>query len=60
MHNFVYLVQRRSQEFSCEPNFASESNETQILQLTIFGRENLKPSYYRKFESTVQIKPKSA
>ena len=21
MHNFVYLVQRRSQEFSCEPNF---------------------------------------
>jgi len=22
MHNFVYLAQRRSQEFSCEPNFA--------------------------------------
>jgi len=21
MHNFVYLAQRRSQEFSCEPNF---------------------------------------
>jgi len=20
MHNFVYLAQRRSQEFSCEPN----------------------------------------
>jgi len=22
MHNFMYLAQRRSQEFSCEPNFA--------------------------------------
>ena len=21
MHNFVYLAQKRSQEFSCEPNF---------------------------------------
>ena len=21
MYNFVYLAQRRSQEFSCEPNF---------------------------------------
>ena len=21
MHNFVYLAQQRSQEFSCEPNF---------------------------------------
>ena len=21
MHNFVYLAQRRSQEFSCEPNY---------------------------------------
>jgi len=21
MHNFVYLAQRRSQKFSCEPNF---------------------------------------
>ena len=21
MHNFVYLAKRRSQEFSCEPNF---------------------------------------
>ena len=21
MHNFLYLAQRRSQEFSCEPNF---------------------------------------
>ena len=21
MHNLVYLAQRRSQEFSCEPNF---------------------------------------
>ena len=21
MHDFVYLAQRRSQEFSCEPNF---------------------------------------
>ena len=24
MHNFVYLAQRRSQEFSCEPNFGGK------------------------------------
>jgi len=25
MHNFVYLAQRRSQEFSCEPNFGGRA-----------------------------------
>ena len=26
MHNFVYLAQRRSQEFSCEPNFGGRAS----------------------------------
>ena len=25
MHNFVYLAQRRSEEFSCEPNFGGRA-----------------------------------
>jgi len=25
MHNFVYLAQRRSQEFSCEPNLGGRA-----------------------------------
>jgi len=41
MHNFVYLAQRRSQEFSCEPNFrgaplplgcASGRNESHVIK----------------------------
>ena len=45
MHNFVYLAQRRSQEFSCEPNFGvgrasplgCASGRTTFLLLCFWG-----------------------
>ena len=33
MHNFVYLAQRLSQEFSCEPNFGGRARGPQTAPL---------------------------
>jgi len=37
MHNFVYLAQRRSQEFSCEPNFRGGGHAPAPLAAPLIG-----------------------
>jgi len=37
MHNFVYLAQRRSQEFYCEPNFGGRAPRPWLRQCSEAG-----------------------
>jgi len=39
MHNFVYLAQLRSQEFSCEPNFGGGRAPAPLLAAPVDGTE---------------------
>jgi len=54
MHNFVYLAQRRSQEFSCEPNFVGGVPRPPLAAPVVSSESSVRyvPCYWRAGPTT--------